>query len=54
MKRDFIYNSLLVFIATAALFSAVVPSQAQDKKPNILFIMGDDIGWMQPRSTTAA
>src|SRR6478736_2581835 len=21
---------------------------AQDKKPNILFIMGDDIGWMQP------
>src|ERR1700743_3017473 len=20
----------------------------QDKKPNILFIMGDDIGWMQP------
>jgi len=23
-------------------------AQAQDKKPNILFIMGDDIGWMQP------
>ena len=21
---------------------------AQDKKPNIVFIMGDDIGWMQP------
>jgi hypothetical protein len=20
----------------------------EDKKPNILFIMGDDIGWMQP------
>jgi arylsulfatase A-like enzyme len=36
-------------MATAALFSAVVPAQAQDKKPNILFIMGDDIGWMQPR-----
>src|SRR5439155_1206123 len=33
---------------TAALFSAVAPAQAQDKKPNILFIMGDDIGWMQP------
>src|SRR6516165_10862545 len=49
MKRDFIYNSLLVFIATAALFSAVAPAQAQDKKPKILFIMGDDIGWMQPR-----
>jgi len=45
-------------MATAALFSAVAPAQAQDspspssgaagKKPNILFIMGDDIGWMQP------
>ena len=22
--------------------------RAQDAKPNILFIMGDDIGWMQP------
>jgi arylsulfatase A-like enzyme len=22
---------------------------AQQSKPNILFIMGDDIGWMQPR-----
>ena len=37
-----------LLIATAALFSAVAPAQAQDKKPNILFIMGDDIGWMQP------
>jgi arylsulfatase len=26
----------------------VVTSQAADKKPNILFIMADDIGWMQP------
>ena len=24
------------------------PAAAQDAKPNILFIMGDDIGWMQP------
>ena len=23
-------------------------ANAQQKKPNILFIMGDDIGWMQP------
>lgn len=37
-----------MLIATVAFFSAVVPTQAQDKKPNILFIMGDDIGWMQP------
>jgi arylsulfatase A-like enzyme len=24
------------------------PAAAQETKPNILFIMGDDIGWMQP------
>jgi hypothetical protein len=34
-----------------ALFTAVglaaMPAAAQPK-PNILFIMGDDIGWMQP------
>ena len=30
-----------------AMFGSVTPALAQDKKPNILFIMGDDIGWMQ-------
>jgi arylsulfatase len=25
-----------------------LPAAAQQQKPNILFIMGDDIGWMQP------
>src|SRR6267142_4107935 len=44
MKRNLIDNGLWLLIATAALFSAVAPAQAQDKKPNILFIMGDDIG----------
>src|SRR2546430_6496393 len=39
---------LSLLIAAAALFSAVAQAKAQDKKPNILFIMGDDIGWMQP------
>jgi arylsulfatase len=24
------------------------PAATQEQKPNILFIMGDDIGWMQP------
>jgi len=24
------------------------PAATQETKPNILFIMGDDIGWMQP------
>jgi hypothetical protein len=41
------------FIAWGALLlvcSALTPglAHAQQKKPNILFIMGDDIGWMQP------
>ena len=38
--------------ALAALCTATtmasVPAAAQGQKPNILFIMGDDIGWMQP------
>ena len=48
MKRNLIHNGLSLLVATAALFSVVATGQAQDKKPNILFIMGDDIGWMQP------
>jgi arylsulfatase A-like enzyme len=46
MKRNLSYNglSLVIVIATAALFSAGAQVKAQDKKPNILFIMGDDIG----------
>jgi arylsulfatase len=31
--------------ASAAILSAVYPAQAADKKPNILVIMGDDVGW---------
>ena len=45
MKRNLIHNGLSLLVATAALFGVVVPAQAQDKKPNILFIMGDDVGW---------
>ncbi|WP_425523755.1 arylsulfatase [Rhizobium setariae] len=33
----------------AALLAGASPAAAQEtQKPNILFIMGDDIGWMQP------
>ena len=36
-------------LLSASLFSAPSFAQAQQQsKPNILFIMGDDIGWMQP------
>ena len=35
---------------SAAVMVASTPAAAQQpqQKPNILFIMGDDIGWMQP------
>jgi arylsulfatase len=39
-------------IAATALASVTMAApavaQAPQQKPNILFIMGDDIGWMQP------
>ncbi|WP_157345318.1 arylsulfatase [Bradyrhizobium pachyrhizi] len=36
-------------VAWSAITVACVPASAQQgQKPNILFIMGDDIGWMQP------
>ena len=42
---------LLLWLATGAALQATSlfapAAQAQDSKPNILFIMGDDIGWMQ-------
>jgi arylsulfatase len=36
----------LLLILALGLFWGV--TNAQEKRPNILFIMGDDIGWMQP------
>ena len=48
MKRRLTHIGLSLLAGTTALVCAVSPAQAADKKPNILFIMGDDIGWMQP------
>jgi arylsulfatase len=41
-KFSLVGIALLVLLALAA-----GPAAAQQQKPNILFIMGDDIGWMQ-------
>src|SRR6476619_5059163 len=40
-------NGLCV-VALGITVLGVSDALAQQKKPNILFIMGDDIGWMQP------
>src|SRR6188508_3638057 len=49
MKPDRLLNHGLTMLAVSgALMCASVATHAGDKKPNILFIMGDDIGWMQP------
>jgi arylsulfatase A-like enzyme len=46
-------TSRAIYVAVLTLFAAVMMpstvSAQQQQKPNILFIMGDDIGWMQPR-----
>src|SRR5881398_3059616 len=44
MKRNLSYNALSLLMATAALLSSVSNVFAQDKKPNIVVMMGDDIG----------
>src|SRR5262245_28067520 len=51
MTRKFFLGLLAAFVPlTAASLPAAAQQQAQQqqRKPNILFIMGDDIGWMQP------
>ena len=45
MKRNLSYNGLSLLMATAALFCAIAPAQAQDKKPNVVILMTDDTGW---------
>src|SRR5258708_5513910 len=46
LPRNFWLGPLISLIAMAAV--SVPAAAQQQQKPNILFIMGDDIGWMQP------
>jgi arylsulfatase A-like enzyme len=56
MTRKLLVYGLGALTVVAVLWSSFTPAQAQQQpqaqqqtqKPNILFIMGDDIGWMQP------
>ena len=43
-----ILRALGLALAAMVMASGTALAQAPAKKPNILFIMGDDIGWMQP------
>ena len=45
MKTKLLQCGLSLLTVGAALFSAVVTSQAADKKPNIVILMTDDVGW---------
>ena len=48
MRHRWILGALALAAAPLALATAQ-PAEAQEaRKPNILFIMGDDIGYMQP------
>jgi arylsulfatase len=44
MKKNVFTQGLSVLTASAAMLCIVAPAQAQTKKPNIVVIMGDDIG----------
>ena len=49
MKRKLLLSVMAAATAVITFCGAVQPADAQQQqKPNILFIMGDDIGWMQP------
>src|SRR5712671_716251 len=48
MKISRRIGSLLVSSVALATLSLPALAQAPTAKPNIVFIMGDDIGWMQP------
>ncbi len=47
-RRPIVAAVIVLTVALVAALATTARAQAPAKKPNILFIMGDDIGWMQP------
>jgi hypothetical protein len=49
MTRSVAARLLMAVLAVGlAAVGSAAPASSQETKPNILFIMGDDIGFMQP------
>jgi Sulfatase len=48
VRSKTIWLALLALTVGVMTASTPAATQQQQAKPNILFIMGDDIGWMQP------
>src|SRR5262245_13135529 len=49
LRKQAMRMSKNLCLGLLASFAAMTAASAQQQqKPNILFIMGDDIGWMQP------
>src|SRR5271166_6637513 len=47
-KKIWSFGGALAVLASASTLPTSSAAAAEEKKPNIMFIMGDDIGWMQP------
>jgi arylsulfatase len=45
MKRQRITYALALLTVTMALTGAAAPAHAQDKKPNIVFMLTDNLGY---------
>ena len=45
MRMKLVNHSLTVLAAAAATMVAVAPAHAADKKPNVVMLMSDDVGW---------
>jgi arylsulfatase len=45
LSKNFLAAGLAALLGATALTAQPAPAQAQEKPPNILVIMGDDVGW---------